>query len=172
MIKSFLKLADNISWITARLAYISVIVLVSSMIYEVTARYFLNAPTVWSYDIAYMSSGALFILGVSWTLRENAHIRIDIIRNMLPKRVGNIIESLVYLLILTPLFFSLFQIAIKKTINAWVTQEVEMVSPWAPLMWPYYLILAVGLGSLALQLAAQSVRGLFNIERKDVEQIK
>lgn len=51
-------------------------------------------------------------------------------------------------------------IALQKTIKAWVTAEVEMVSPWAPLMWPYYLILTVGIVALALQLVAQGTRGL------------
>ncbi|MCD8537535.1 MAG: TRAP transporter small permease subunit [Burkholderiaceae bacterium] len=105
MLDSLLKLTDRISWFAARLADISVLALVGAMVYEVVARYVFNAPTEWSYDIAYMGSGSLFILGVSWTLRENAHIRIDVVRKLLPKRVGDLIESLIYLLLLAPLFF-------------------------------------------------------------------
>lgn len=163
MLDSVFRLIDRVSWLAARLADMAVIALVTAMVYEVVARYVFNAPTEWSYDIAYMGSGSLFILGVSWTLRENAHIRIDIVRKLLPKRIGDLIESGIYLFLLTPLFVMLTHVAVRKTINAWTSGEVEMVSPWAPLMWPYYLILAVGIAALTLQLAAQGLRGFFGL---------
>jgi TRAP-type mannitol/chloroaromatic compound transport system permease small subunit len=160
MLKSFFKLIDGISWLTSKLANISVIILVASMIYEVLARYIFNAPTQWSYDLAYMGSSALFILGISWTLRQKSHIRIDVFRKMLSVSVANKIEGLIYLLILFPLFSMLFKTASSRTIKAWLTNEVEMVSPWAPLMWPLYMIIAIGLGSFALQLLVEGLRTL------------
>ena len=160
MLQSFFKLIDHISLVTSKLANISVIVLVSSMIYEVFARYFFNAPTQWSYDIAYMGSSSLFMLGISWTLQQKSHIRIDVFRKMLPVSVTNKIEGAIYLLILFPVFSMLFKIATIRTVNAWLTNEVEMVSPWAPLMWPLYMIIAIGLGSFALQLLVEGLRTL------------
>ena len=48
-----------------------------------------------------------------------------------------------------------------------MTGEVETVSPWAPLMWPFYSVLAIGLGALALQLAAEGLRNLIDPRRDD-----
>lgn len=169
MLAQFLKVVDGISWIASRLAELSVIVLVVSMAYEVAARYVFDAPTIWAFDIAYMCNGALFLLGVSWTLKEDAHIRIDILRNRMPPRVAGVIQGVIYLLLLCPFFAVLAWIAVEHTHEAWVTSEVEMVSPWAPLMWPFYLVFVVGLSALALQLAAEGLRAFMHHQQADPE---
>lgn len=159
MMAKFFKIADSISWAASRLADLSVAVLIIAMVYEVVARYFFEAPTVWAYDIAYMCSGALFLLGVAHVLKEDAHIRIDILRNKMPPRVAGVIQGIIYLCLLAPFFAVLAWIAIDKTMLAWVRNEVETVSPWAPHMWPFYLSIAVGLIALTLQLAVEGLRG-------------
>jgi TRAP-type mannitol/chloroaromatic compound transport system permease small subunit len=162
MLAQFFKIVDGISWVASRLADLSVVLLIVAMVYEVVARYFFNAPTVWAFDIAYMCSGGLFLLGVSWALKEDAHIRIDILRNRMSPRWAGAVEGVTYLLILCPFFAILAWIAIKHTHKAWLTNEVEMVSPWAPLMWPFYLMFAVGLSALALQLAVEGLRAFMH----------
>ena len=61
----------------------------------------------------------------------------------------------------------LAKIAGQKAWRAFMTGEVETVSPWAPLMWPFYSVLAIGLGALALQLAAEGLRNLIDPRRDD-----
>jgi hypothetical protein len=41
---------------------------------------------------------------------------------------------------------------------AWKLNEVEMVSPWAPVMWPFYACIAIGLIAFTLQLLAHGLR--------------
>lgn len=163
MLTRFFRMVDGLSWVVVQLAHLSVVVLVVSMIYEVGARYIFNAPTVWAFDIAYMCSGALFLLGVAWTLKEDAHIRIDILRNKLPAKMAGAIEGGAYLFVLCPFFAVLTWIAFERTWRAWMKGEVEMVSPWAPLMWPFYLIIAVGLLTLTLQLASRGLQDMLGI---------
>src|SRR5690606_4391892 len=158
MLARLFKIVDGISWIASRLADISVVILVTSMVYEVVARYVFDAPTDWAFDIAYMCSGALFLLGVSWALKEDAHIRIDILRNKMSPRVAGMVEGVTYLIVLAPFFAVLSCIAVGRTFKAWQTGEVEMVSPWAPHMWPFYLTFAIGLVALTLQLIAEGIR--------------
>lgn len=102
MLAQVFKVVDGISWVASRLADLSVVLLILAMVYEVVARYVFDAPTVWAFDIAYMCSGALFLLGVSWALKEDAHIRIDILRNKMPLRAAGAIEGVAYLCILCP----------------------------------------------------------------------
>jgi len=162
MLTFIYKLADGLSLAASRLADIAVAVLVCAMVYEVFARYVLHAPTEWAFDIAYMSNGAIFLLGVAWVLRQGAHIRIDIVRNRLPKRLVRTAEAIVYLGVLLPFFGLLGWLAANRAFHAWQTNEVEMVSPWAPLMWPFYLIIAVGLVIMSLQLLACGLRIAFD----------
>ena len=42
----------------------------ASMFYEVIARHFFNAPTMWAYDISRMFAGAMFMLGAGYALSK------------------------------------------------------------------------------------------------------
>lgn len=160
MLEKLLKAIDKCSWLAARLADVVVVVLILSMVYEVGARYVFNAPTIWAFDISYMSTGAIFVLGGAWTLRQDAHVRVDLLSARMSPRLGQTVDGAVFLFLLTPVFGAFAWKAIARAWEAWVKQEVEMVSPWAPLMWPFYSILALGITMLALQLFAEGLRAL------------
>jgi len=159
MLQALSRFANAVSWCMSQLAALSAAVLTLAMVYEVFARYVFESPTTWAFDIAYMSNGALFLLGVAHVLREDAHIRIDVLRNRLPAAVNGAVQGIAYLLMLAPFFGFLTWIAISHTWHAWVRHEVETVSPWAPLMWPFYLLISLGLAALTLQLAVEGLRG-------------
>ncbi len=164
MLKALTRFANGVSWCASQLASVAAAVLTVSMVYEVFARYVFDAPTVWAFDVAYMANGAVFLLGVAYVLREDAHIRIDVLRNRLPARFGHGVQGVTYLLVLAPFFGMLSWIAASHTWRAWVRHEVETVSPWAPLMWPFYLCFAIGLTALTLQLAVEGLRALRGLD--------
>lgn len=162
MRKLFLGVADTISLWLGFVAQAMVLILIVSMLYEVVARYVFGAPTEWAFDIAYMSTGVLFVLGAAQALREDAHVRIDFLSAHMPAKLRDGINGVVYLLVLCPIFSKLTSIAGERAWRAYMTSEVEHVSPWAPLMWPFYGALAIGLGALALQIAAEGIRALLS----------
>ena len=47
--------------------------LMLGIVYEVFARYWFTAPTVWAYDISRMLYGATFTLGAPSTVQGRAH---------------------------------------------------------------------------------------------------
>ncbi|MER0240050.1 TRAP transporter small permease subunit [Fulvimarina sp. MAC8] len=153
-----LKLVDAVSRALFRLAEAITLVLVAAMIYEVVARYVFAAPTLWAFDISYMCTGILFVLGAAYALREDAHVRIDFLAERMPRRLRSGIEAAIFLFCLSPLFASLAYVAIDRAFRAYQSGEVEMVSPWAPLMWPFYAFIALGLVALALQILAHGLR--------------
>ena len=153
---------DKISIIIGAVAQFMVVLLVISMIYEVIARYAFNAPTLWAFDISYMLNGTIFLLGAALTLRDDAHVRIDFLSSMLPRRLQQWINGGFYLLILGPIFFMFGYIASKKSWKAFITSEVESVSPWAPLVWPFYSVIAIGLLSFGIQFLVEGIKYLVN----------
>lgn len=138
------------------------VLLVLAMIYEVFARYALNAPTLWAFDISYMLNGALFILGCAYALKEESHVRIDFIASLLSPAWQRRLNAAFYLLLLTPALGGLTWIALKRALHAFASGEVEHVSPWAPLMWPFYGALALGLAALTFHVMVDAVLFLRN----------
>ncbi|MCC9163891.1 TRAP transporter small permease subunit [Alcaligenes sp. MMA] len=162
MLQPISKLIDFVALVSARLAQLAAAILVTAMVWEVFARYVLHAPTVWAFDIAYMMNGAIFLLGMAWVMRQNEHISIDVVRKHLPKSFARISDVVLYLLVLFPLFAVLSKVGINKAWMAWKLNEVEMVSPWAPMMWPFYACIAIGLVAFTLQLLAHGLRCTVN----------
>lgn len=162
MKRTFLAVADGISATLGYLAQVMVLILIASMLYEVVARYAFGAPTLWAFDIAYMSTGVLFVLGAAQVLRDDAHVRIDFLSAKMPRRVRGTIDGIAFLFVLCPVFARLAWVGGERTLRAFTTGEVEHVSPWAPLMWPFYSALTIGLAALTLQLAAEGIRAFLN----------
>jgi TRAP-type C4-dicarboxylate transport system permease small subunit len=148
--------ANALLWVAAAMA----VLLVLAMMLEVFSRYVLNAPTLWAFDISYMLNGAMFIFGCAYALKIDAHVRIDFLASRLKPTVQRWINGGFYLFLFAPILGALTWTAGKRTWHAFVTAEVEHVSPWAPLIWPFYSALAIGLAALTLQVVVEAYRYL------------
>ena len=149
---------DRIGFALAVAAMALIVVVIGSMLYEVVARRFFNAPTLWANDITYMTNGSLFLLGAAYTLRNEGHVRIDFLSDRLPVPVQHAINLLFYLLLFLPLLTLTAVASIDKAWNAWTRGTLENMSTWEPVIWPFLTGIALGVTGLALQVAAQMIR--------------
>jgi TRAP-type mannitol/chloroaromatic compound transport system permease small subunit len=135
-----------------------ILALVFAMVYEVIARYAFNAPTIWSYDVSYMLNGSLFILAGALTLARNNHVRIDFLSSRLPRKTQEAANFIFYVVLFLPGLGVAVWAAMGSAIDVIFSGEVEAVSPWAPVIWPFRLAIAVGLAALWLQALAETIR--------------
>jgi len=119
-----------------------------------------NAPTVWAYDMTYLLCGTLFMMGVAYTLRHNAHVRVDVLYNMLPPRGKSILECCLYLLTFFPIMVALFIKGIDFTWAAWKIKETAFLSPWRPIIYPFKAVLPLAALLTLLQGVVEFIRHL------------
>lgn len=165
MIRAFFKRLDNLAYLLGFLAKVLVILLIVTMMYEVVSRYVFNHSNLWAFDMAYMLNGSIFLFSVAYTLHTEAHIRIDFLSERFPLRVQQLINGVAYCFVLGPVISLLAKVAINKAWQAYVYQSVDHVSPWAPLIWPYNSIIALGLVILALQFYLEGLRYLMGLRQ-------
>jgi TRAP-type mannitol/chloroaromatic compound transport system permease small subunit len=134
------------------------LILVSDMMYEVVSRRVFDRPTLWAYDIAYMSNAAIFMVAAGYALLNNEHIRIDFLSTRMPARAQDWANAVVYTFLLLPALWLAGSEAVASAWSAFVTGELEPSSPWKPVIWPYYSALALGLVVFALQAIVQIIR--------------
>lgn len=156
--RNVLKSLDTLSTVLGHASMLLICLLVISMLYEVVARYVFQAPTLWSFDLSYMFNGSLFLLGSAYSLKHEAHVRIDFLSRQLPMTLQQNLNALVYAFMAGPAFAVFTWIAAEKTYKAYLTGEVESTSPWAPLIWPFYAALALGLAAFTLQLYLEAIK--------------
>lgn len=66
-------------------------------IYDVAVRYFFNSPTIWGLELVIALAGIHYMLGGASAIKNNAHVRIDVIYRMLPLRLQKVMDVFAYL---------------------------------------------------------------------------
>ena len=70
--------------------------------WEVVARYVLNQPSSWAFDLQLMYYGILFVMAGAYTLAKNGHVRGDILYGFLPPRGQAGIDLVLYIVFFIP----------------------------------------------------------------------
>jgi TRAP-type mannitol/chloroaromatic compound transport system permease small subunit len=89
-------------WMGKRLAWLILIAVVVSALNAIVRKSFDTSSNSWL-ELQWVLFSIVFLLCSSWTLLDNEHIRIDIINNMLPKRVRDSIDVIGHVFFLLPL---------------------------------------------------------------------
>ena len=157
---SFLRVIDKLSGNLGILAAWIVLPLIFATVYEVFSRYVLSAPTIWAYEVGYMATGANFLLGSAFALREQAHIRIDVLFSHFRARTRALIDVLGFLLLFLPVGFWLSYRLGFYALEGFETGERSGESAWNPVVWPFRLVFFVGFAVLSLQALVECIRAI------------
>jgi TRAP-type mannitol/chloroaromatic compound transport system permease small subunit len=107
-LQSLLKLSNGIDaftrWVGKRLAWLILLAVVVSALNAIVRKTFDTSSNSWL-ELQWVLFSVVFLLCSSWTLLDNEHIRIDIVNNMLPKRVRDSIDVIGHAFFLIPLTF-------------------------------------------------------------------
>ena len=157
---SLLRIADRFSGSIGLLAAWIVLPLIVATIYEVFSRYLFNAPTIWAYEIGYMMTGANFLLGSAFALREKAHIRIDVLYSRFSPRLQALVDTLGYTFLFLPLSFWLSYRLANYALGAFNSGQLSGESAWNPVIWPFRVVFFVGFLVLSIQAVAELIRAV------------
>jgi TRAP-type mannitol/chloroaromatic compound transport system permease small subunit len=128
--------------------------LVLATCYEVFARYLFLAPTIWAYEVGYTLTGAHFLLGMAFTLKYGAHIRIDLFSGVFSARTRAFIDLAGYTVVL-PLTVWLALHLFYYFWSAWLTNERSGMSALNMVVWPLRAVFFLAFVLLALQIVAE-----------------
>ena len=110
MISRYLQIAttaiDTTNQITGKaIAWLTLVMVVVTCA-VVTARYLFNFGSIGLQESVMYMHGAVFMLGIAFTLKEQGHVRVDVLYEKFPPRVKVCIDIAGHLLFLIP--FSIF----------------------------------------------------------------
>jgi len=158
--KTFYNLVNKLSLWGAYLASVSLISLVLLILTEIFIRYFFDMSTL----IADEYSGYLYLatifLGLSYTFKESAHIRINIITSRMSKKSNHFIDIFAGITTIIILLFALY----RTILFSFDSYEMEMVSE-AVSETPLYLtqlVMPLGLSLFILSVLVFVIKGLKN----------
>ena len=158
--KTLYNLVNKLSLWGAYFSSILLVSLVLLILSEIFIRYFFNTSTL----IADEYSGYLFLasvfLGLSYTFKENAHIRINILTSRMSEKSNKLIDIFAGSITIVVLLFALYR-TILFTFDSY---EMEMLSESVS-QTPLYLtqlVMPLGLSLFILSVLIFVIKGLKN----------
>jgi len=108
-------------------------------------------------ELQWVLFSAVFLLCSPWTLISNEHIRIDIINNLLPKKVRNWIDLIGHTFFLLPLTIIMIVTGVPFFLKSWRIDEQSFSAGGLP-QWPTKSLVMIGFALLFLQCLSEIVK--------------
>ncbi len=149
---------DAVTRFTGKAIAWLIIPMVLSLVWEVVARYFFDAPTVWAYDMTFMLYGTFFMIGSAWTLQRGGHIRTDVYYGRWSKRTQARVDLVCYAILFFPAMIVFADLTWDYFWKSYQQGERIVTSPWMPIVWPFKFTMPLSAALLLLQGIAESIR--------------
>jgi len=75
----FTRIIDRISDVTGIFVSYWTVIAVGYYVFEVTARYFFNAPTNWAHEASFLMFGMMYVMAGAYGMLRHAHVRVDVL---------------------------------------------------------------------------------------------
>ncbi|HVZ52945.1 MAG TPA: TRAP transporter small permease subunit [Pseudolabrys sp.] len=152
------------TWLGKRLAWLVVAAVLVSAANATVRKVFDTSSNAWL-ELQWVLFSIVFLLCSPWTLLANEHIRIDIVNNMLPKRVRDWIDAIGHAFFLLPLTVVMIATGVPFFLTSYRQNEQSLNAGGLP-QWPskslimiaFALLLVQGLSELVKRIAV--MRGL------------
>ena len=146
------------------------IVVVAISFYEIVMRYFFNAPTMWVHETASFLGASLFVLGGSYALAVNKHVRVVLIYDLVSPKVRlmlDVVHHVAGLILMLLLSYAAYGMMLDSWFAPWGDMRLETSgSAWNP-AYPALLkgIILVCLGLMVVQFVTYLVRDVWRLVR-------
>jgi len=131
------------------LAWLILVVVLISATNATVRKLFDTSSNAWL-ELQWVLFGVVFLLCAPWTLLSNEHVRIDIVNNLLPKKLRNIIELMGHIFFLLPLTIIMVVTSVPFFVRSFRINEQSMNAGGLP-QWPAKSLIMIGFALLFLQ---------------------
>ena len=165
-IVAYVKAIDSASWYMGLFAMYLVVAMILILTYSTIMKVFF-LPSLWSVEMAQFVMVAYFMLGGALTLRDDEHVRMDLLYGGWPVRRKAGVDLVTGLALIA--FLILLQIGgIASLIYSFQYWE-RAFSAWRPYMWPVKLVINIGLFMTLLQAIAIWFKDLAKVRGEPIQ---
>ncbi|WP_370276914.1 TRAP transporter small permease subunit [Pontibacterium sp.] len=129
--------------------------------FEVFARYFLNKPTIWAYDLSLFFSGYLAALGGAYAQQKKAHINVDILYLAVSaniKRIFHLFSGTIAIFFMGVVIYASY-----AKFGEAMQFNYRRMSEWAPPMHHFWMMLIVAASMLILQISNDMIKDIYHL---------
>lgn len=151
------RVIDGVNrWIGKRLAWLILAAVMVSATNAIIRKVFDNSSNSWL-ELQWVLFSIVFLLCAPWTLLDNEHIRIDIVNNLLPKRLRDSIDVVGHTFFLLPLTIVMIVTGIPFFLRSVEINEQSGNAGGLP-QWPAKSLIMIGFIMLLIQGLSELVK--------------
>ncbi|HEX5231112.1 MAG TPA: TRAP transporter small permease subunit [Bradyrhizobium sp.] len=158
--QSLLKMSRGIDaftrWTGKRLAWLILVAVVVSATNAIVRKVLDTSSNSWL-ELQWVLFSIVFLLCSPWTLLDNEHIRIDIVNNLLPKPVRNVIDIIGHVFFLLPLTVVMIVTGIPFFLRSFEINEQSGNAGGLP-QWPAKSLIMIGFAFLLVQGVSELIK--------------
>jgi TRAP-type mannitol/chloroaromatic compound transport system permease small subunit len=154
---------DHFADICGRITAWLIIPMTIAVTWEVVARHFFRAPTMWAFDVTYMLYGTHFMLGTAYTLMRIGHVRTDMLYQNWSVRRQNWVDATGYVLFFFPAMLFFLYYGWQEASHSWAIGETSDASPWRPIVYPFKTVIPVTALLLLIQGVGEVMKNIYAI---------
>jgi TRAP-type mannitol/chloroaromatic compound transport system permease small subunit len=144
------------TWIGKRIAWLILAAVVVSAVNASVRKIFDTSSNSWL-ELQWVLFSMVFLLCSPWTLLANEHIRIDIVNNLLPKRVRDSIDVIGHTFFLMPLAVVMIVTGIPFFLRSVEINEQSGNAGGLP-QWPSKALIMIGFAMLFIQAVSELIK--------------
>jgi TRAP-type mannitol/chloroaromatic compound transport system permease small subunit len=162
-VRATIAVIDRISEWSGKITAWLIVPMTMAVTYEVVARHFFRAPTIWAFDVTYMLYGTHFMLGTAYTLMRVGHVRTDMLYQGWSIRRQHLVDAIGYLFFFFPAMILFFYFGWQESSHSWSIGETSDASPWRPIVYPFKTVIPLTALLLLVQGVAEFLKSLYAI---------
>jgi TRAP-type mannitol/chloroaromatic compound transport system permease small subunit len=136
-------------WTGKRVAWLILVAVIVSAVNAIVRKVFDTSSNAWL-ELQWVLFSVVFLLCSPWTLLDNEHIRIDIVNQMLSKRVRDSIDVIGHIFFLLPLTVIMIVTGVPFFLNSVEINEQSGNAGGLP-QWPAKSLIMIGFTFLLVQ---------------------
>jgi TRAP-type mannitol/chloroaromatic compound transport system permease small subunit len=144
------------SFIGRKIAWLILLAVIVAAVNAIIRKIFNMSSNAWL-ELQWMLFGAVFLMCASWTMQVKEHIRIDIVNNLLPRRVRQWIELLGHLLFLMPFCLLIVYHSVPFFLRSYEINEQSLSAGGLP-QWPAKGLVVIGFVMLTFQGVSEIIK--------------
>ena len=157
---------DRVSKYAGFIAAFLVVVLSFLVAYDAAMRYLFSAGSIALQEIEWHLFDIIFLLGLTYALKHDKHVRVDIFFERYSQQTRAIVQILSMLLLVIPFSLILLNDALDMTVQSYLQHEVSSDPGGLTHRWIIKAVLALGFILLLIQAVSEILKAYHRLENK------
>jgi TRAP-type mannitol/chloroaromatic compound transport system permease small subunit len=145
---------EKLNTITGKILAVIMILLIMNVFYDVVSRYFFHGGSIAMQELEWHIFGVMILFGMSYSLREEAHVRVDFLYNKFSPKTQALINIFGTLLFIILLSIFIVYVSYDFVMDSYTTNEISddpgglthrwIIKSMIPFSFIYLIITSIG----------------------------